>query len=138
MVLERGKSKSRSIVVCLVLITLLAVPLSAGVVLLNNEGHANARHSTASAVRDKVQMKCEVWYSPGRGTTLELCDMGGNQMGGRIVRLATSTGELYGEKSYECTAFSASATYWRSVIARDGYQPAPQNILVALTACNGR
>ena len=138
MVLNKPRSKSRSIVVCLVLIMLLAVPLSAGVVFINNESHANYRHDTAQAVRDKVQKKCEVWYSPSRGTTLELCDMGGNQMGGRIVRLASSAGELYGEKSYECTAFISRASYWRGVLVRDGYQPAPQNILVALTACNGR
>ena len=136
MVLEHSKSRFTSVAMCLVV--LLIIPLSAGVVMLRNESHANTKHDTAEAVRDKVQKKCEVWYSPNRGTTLELCNMGGNQMGGRIVRIATSTGELYGEKSYECTSFSAGTAYWRGVITRDGYQPAPQNILTALTACNGR
>ena len=137
MVLRQERAKSRSLVVYVVLVILLAVPLSAGVVLLKNEGHANEYHDTAQSVRDKVSKKCEIWYSANRGTTLELCDMGGNQMGGRIVRLATSTGELYGEKSYECTAFAAKKSYWRHVITRDGYMPAPQKILTALKACNG-
>jgi len=138
MVLERERSKSRTHVVMLVLVMILAVPLSAGILFINNESHADYRHESASTVRNSVKKGgCEVWYSPPRGTTLELCDMGNGQLGGRVVRLATSTGELYNEKSYECTAFVARQSYWRNVIVRDGYQPAPLKILDALKTCNG-
>ena len=138
MVLEQEHSKSRTGAVMLMLIMILIVPMSAGILFINNESHANARHTTADTVRNSVKKGgCEIWYSPPRGTTLELCNMGGGQLGGRVVRLATSTGELYNEKSYECTAFVARQSYWRNVISRDGYQPAPQRILDALKVCNG-
>lgn len=138
MVLEQERGKSRTRAVFVILVMILVVPMSAGILFINNESHADYRHTSASAVRSTVKKGgCEIWYSPPRGTTLELCDMGNGQLGGRVVRLATSTGELYNEKSYECTAFVASQSYWRNVIVRDGYQPAPQKILDALRTCNG-
>ena len=138
MVLEQRRNKSRTRAVMLVLVMILVVPMSAGILFINNESHADYRHKSASEVRRTVKKGgCEIWYSPPRGTTLELCNMGNGQLGGRVVRLATSTGELYNEKSYECTAFVARQSYWRNVISRDGYQPAPQKILDALRTCNG-
>ena len=137
MVLEQERGKSRTRAVMLVLVMILVVPMSAGVLFINNESHADYRHESANAVRNNIKRGgCEIWYSPPRGTTLELCDMGNGQLGGRVVRLAASTGELYNDKSYECTAFVARQSYWRNVISRDGYQPAPQKIFDALRVCN--
>ena len=109
--------------------------VAAIVVDLPNQAHANGKHPEAEMVRTTIKARActqlQLWFSPSRGTFLTLCQLnGGPSWGGWIARIY-SNGQPLCDPShpYECSVFVADYSYWTWVLDRDGYVPAPDDVI---------
>lgn len=101
----------------------IVATLVLGLVLMASQVHIEAPQVARKIDQMARCANTGLYYSEVRGTLLILVDMGGEQVGGQIIRF---TEHRYSElvptdKIYEATCFTAHRSYWCGVITRDGY-----------------